>query len=132
MAAVRFIMRAALAPSSPACAGLGDGVEDVQQIAGRPRKPITPRDHEHVAGLDGPEKLTQLLPVALRPADLLPIDFGAACRLQLGDLPARSWPFVLTRAYPMNAICPAPFSSRQRLTLGRCTARSVAARNGIR
>ena len=84
-------------------AGIGDGVQDVQQIAHRSCQPIEPRDHEHVAGLDGAEELAQLLPFALRPSDLLPIDFGAAATCSSAICPARSWPFVLTRAIRCHA-----------------------------
>ena len=63
----RRCIRPCILQRAEACVGLGDGVENVQQIACRSCQSVKPRDHEHVAALDGADKLAQLLPSAFAP-----------------------------------------------------------------
>jgi hypothetical protein len=45
-------------------ARLADGIEDVQQIPGRTCQAVEPRHHQHIAGLQPLEQLSELGPVA--------------------------------------------------------------------
>jgi hypothetical protein len=58
--------------------GLGDGVEDVEEITGGAGQPIEACHHQHVALAEALDDLGQLGAVGLGAADLLGIDLGAA------------------------------------------------------
>src|SRR5262245_35533687 len=58
--------------------GFADRVEDVEQVAGAPGKPVKPRDRQHIASLEAFDDLGQLRPVAAHATDLLRVDLYAA------------------------------------------------------
>jgi hypothetical protein len=62
---------------------VGDSAE---QVAGRTGQPIKTSDHQDVAATETGDQAGQLLPIRLRPADLLLEDLSAAGGLQLGYL----------------------------------------------
>ena len=53
------------------------------KVEGRTGKAVDPRHRHHIAGADGLQHAKQLAAVSLRAARLLPVDLGAAFRLQL-------------------------------------------------
>jgi hypothetical protein len=58
--------------------GLGDAVEDGEQITGRARQPVEPGDEEGVAVAERLEQLGELGPIGARTGDLLAVEAVAA------------------------------------------------------
>jgi hypothetical protein len=63
---------------------LGELVQDVQEITGRPCQPIKPCHDQHVGSLDPPHELAKLDAVGTGAADFLLVDLGAAGRAAPG------------------------------------------------
>ena len=78
-------IRPGIAQRLEAGAGLGDRVEDIEQITCRAGQPIEPCHHEHVAVTEALEQLGKLGAVRLRARYLFGIDLGAAGGMQSAE-----------------------------------------------
>src|SRR5262249_10649718 len=87
-----------------ACTVLADLVEHVQQVLGRPRQAIEAHDYQHVALFKSADQLGKFRSIGLGPRDFLLEHLGQPPAINSASSALKSWPFVLTRAYPYKGI----------------------------
>jgi hypothetical protein len=66
-------------------AGIGNLMDDVEQVAGRPCQPVQPGDNQNIAFAQCCQQALQLLAVAVGTGDLFLKDLGGTGLLQVGQ-----------------------------------------------